>query len=360
MTQEVRDLSFIDGLIAARRSFAIFSMPESEEVTLVTQRADTQPLTADTIEWINGRSGFVVAPFAVTPLHPIVLISPDSVERFRLPWSDRSGNLNDVYAATPTDSYRHCFGEFTSALRAGEFHKLVLSRKADISTPNTIDVAGVFTDACRRYHHSYIYMFHTPQTGVWIGCTPEVLLSGSGTCYTTMSLAGTQEAPRDGGVQVEWNEKNRREQAYVSDYIRSSLSSYGAEPQEDAPRTVKAGELVHLRTDFRFSLNDSERLGSLLSTLHPTPAVCGLPKEEAYNFILRHEGYDRGYYSGFVGMLSPEAETALFVNLRCMKVEGKSATLYAGGGLLSSSELEDEWMETERKMATMKRVIRIE
>lgn len=78
-----------------------------------------------------------------------------------------------------------------------------------------------------------------------------------------------------------------------------------------------------------------------------------IAKEEAYRFILDNEGYDRSYYSGFIGWLRPEGRTDLYVNLRCMNVKEDSLTLYAGGGLLASSELDDEFQETEKKMQTM-------
>jgi isochorismate synthase len=367
MSSKERAMSAIGTLIESGRSFAMFRMPASQDATLIVQRESSDPLTADSIEWLNDRSGFVMAPFTVSPSHPIVLISPDEIRHFRIPWQKPQGHQGDAYALRPTDKYEQCFNDFVEAISAGKFHKLVLSRKADYTLSDAIDVERVFVDACRRYHHSYIYVLSTPQTGIWIGCTPEVLLTGCDGRYTTMSLAGTQEAPRDGSVRVEWNEKNRREQGYVSDYLRSCLNSYGVSPEESEPRTVKAGELVHLRSDFHFCLEDEERLGSLLKAIHPTPAVCGLPKDEAYSFIMQHEGYDRGYYSGFVGMLNPHNDisgmvdecggTSLYVNLRCMQVDGSVATLYAGGGLLSSSELNDEWLETERKMATMKRII---
>ena len=112
-----------------------------------------------------------------------------------------------------------------------------------------------------------------------------------------------------------------------------------------------------MKTDFRFSLKDNKGLGDLLKVLHPTPAVCGLPKEEAYRFILQNEGYDRRYYSGFIGWLDPEGRTDIYVNLRCMHIKDEQLTLYAGGGLLASSELNDEWLETEKKLQTIKRLI---
>ena len=112
-----------------------------------------------------------------------------------------------------------------------------------------------------------------------------------------------------------------------------------------------------MKTDFHFSLPDNDSLGDLLKLLHPTPAVCGLPKEKAYQFILDHEDHERRYYSGFIGMLNPDGKTDLYVNLRCMNITSEALTLYAGGGLLASSELEDEWQETEKKMRTMKNLI---
>ncbi len=99
--------------------------------------------------------------------------------------------------------------------------------------------------------------------------------------------------------------KNRKEQDYVTAYIRSRLLSLGIHSTESGPYPAYAGALSHLKTDFHFSLRDNNGLGDLLKVLHPTPAVCGLPKEEAYRFILENEGYDRHYYSGFIGWLDP-------------------------------------------------------
>ena len=133
--------------------------------------------------------------------------------------------------------------------------------------------------------------------------------------------------------------------------------SLGIEPAEFGPYPAFAGALSHLKTDFHFSLPDSNKLGNLLNLLHPTPAVCGLPKEEAYRFIQDNEKYDRRYYSGFIGTLNPSGKTDLYVNLRCMNISSEQLTLYAGGGLLASSELNDEWLETEKKLQTMRRII---
>ncbi len=97
--------------------------------------------------------------------------------------------------------------------------------------------------------------------------------------------------------------------------------------RKNGPYPAYAGALSHLKTDFHFSLKDNKGLGDLLKVRHPTPAVCGLPKEEAYRFILENEGYDRRYYSGFIGWLDPGGRTDIYVNLRCMHIEDKQLTL---------------------------------
>ena len=85
--------------------------------------------------------------------------------------------------------------------------------------------------------------------------------------------------------------------------------------------------------------------------------MCGVPKEKAFQFILEHETTPRTYYTGFLGWLDPQGQTDLYVNLRCMQILLDAFVLYAGGGILSSSQVEDEWQETEKKMGTMRFVV---
>ena len=161
------------------------------------------------------------------------------------------------------------------------------------------------------------------------------------------------------GESVSWSTKNIQEQRYVSTYITECLEQYTSDFHEEGPSTVRAADLVHLRSDFTFTLPDELHIGDLLHTLHPTPAVCGLPKREAFQFIIRNEHTPRRYYSGFMGMLNPDGDTHLYVSLRCMNIEGNQYHLYAGGGLLKDSVMEQEWQETEAKLQTMRRCLAI-
>ena len=225
--------------------------------------------------------------------------------------------------------------------------------------PAGVSIGEAFRRAVERYIYSYVYLCHTPATGTWMGSTPEILLAGRHGAWQTVALAGTQRLDH-GRVPTEWDAKNRREQQLVADYIHAQLRTLGIGARTVGPYPARAGELSHLKTEFHFSLPDERRIGEVLDLLHPTPAVCGLPKEKAYDFILRHEGYDRAYYSGFVGLLDPEGETSLYVNLRCVHIQPSKFTFYAGGGLLASSSLDEEWRETGDKMGTMGRTVAID
>ena len=221
----------------------------------------------------------------------------------------------------------------------------------------------LFRRACMFYPRMFISLVSTSKSGVWLTATPEILLEGKDSDWRTIALAGTMKLAGEQligeGETVCWPTKDIQEQRIVTTYIAECLEQFTGDFREEGPRTVRAANLVHLRSDFTFTLPDSQHLGDLLHTLHPTPAVCGLPKRETFNFIIQNEHTPRRYYSGFMGMLDPEDETHLYVSLRCMNIEGSHYHLYAGGGLLKDSTEEQEWQETEAKLETMRRCIAI-
>lgn len=358
----------INQLIEQGRTFAAWRIPGEDRLHFRMRRDGSCRLLHD-IKALNGLSGFVVAPFQATPEHPITLIEPDCLEfpseqeemvreRNNLaPEPKKSGGepIGIRSLAEEKRVYTERFERFTRPLSRGIQDKLVLSRETRMRRPPRFSPGKAFLAAVTRYTRSYIYICHTPETGTWMGSTPEILLSGGTGQWHTVALAGTQSLP-GGELPQSWDQKNWREQQLVAAYIRRQLRTLGIRAEEKGPYSVRAGEVAHLKSDFYFALPEADRLGDLLRLLHPTPAVCGLPKEEAYRFILENEGYDRGYYSGFVGWLDPQGQTDLYVNLRCMRLHAETCALYAGGGLLADSHLEEEWQETEYKLDTMRRL----
>lgn len=364
--EEILHYNTIDTLIRQDRSFAIWRIP-GDTLRFAMQSSGSARLFYH-IEELDEQCGYVIAPFQPSAQLPIVLIQPDcellvpalDAETQKHLHNQWNRETDCSFAIPPRTreqgSYMQAFDRFISPLREKTFDKLVLSRSQTLQRDAEFSASAAFFKACRQYPYSYVYLCHTPQTGTWLGSTPEIILSGQNGAWQTVALAGTQPL-HDGKLPTEWDDKNRREQALVAGYIRQQLTNLGIQPEESEPHPVRAGALSHLKSDFSFSIPDHKRLGDLLRRLHPTPAVCGLPKEESYRFILENEGYDRRYYSGFIGWIDPERRSDLYVNLRCMNIHPDRFTLYAGGGLLASSEPESEWQETEAKMQTMKKLI---
>ncbi len=321
-------------------------------------------VTLNSVRDLGKHSGFAIAPFCLDEDYKVVIIEhdcrfesikidvPECLKARNSTGCPGIADLKSLSDNEPDSVYMERFGIFHSAVSNGRFEKLVLSRNKSIKIDKDFSALKAFYTACIAYGDSYIYLCNTPYTGIWIGATPEVLLSVKGTNCTTVALAGTKLC-NNNLLPDKWDSKNIAEQNLVANYLRNIVRNFDPAFKEDGPYPVKAGKLTHLKTVFEFRKNRETELGGLLELIHPTPAVCGLPKREALGFILENEGYSRGYYSGFVGKLNIEKETQLYVNLRCMNICDNVVTLYAGGGIVKESVAEDEWIETERKMATM-------
>lgn len=348
----------IDSLIEAQGRFAIWRVPGEKEPRFVAQTKGALPFFHH-INNLNGRRGFVVAPFRVSPRQPIYLIEPDVFELPTTvgPWrGERPFRESPPITADEKARYAERFERFAKELREGTFEKLVLSRQMVIERPMGFSPAEAFAEAEARYSRSMTYLCHLPEIGTWIGATPEILLAGRLGEWQTVALAATRKLV-NGEPATDWDDKDRREQGLVAQYLRQRLAERRVAFQEEGPVPTRAAEVCHLKSVFRFRLERRDRLGDLLDGLHPTPAVCGLPEEEAYRFILAEEGYERSYYSGFIGWMDPDGRTDLYVNLRCLWAEGERVALYAGGGLLKDSDLDEEWEETREKMETMRRLL---
>lgn len=345
-------------------SYAIYRLPYAHEATLV-QQIEGEPAEYQSCTELNDKSGFVVAPFQVTPHQPILLIRPDKVitqntQKGRFSLCTLAGNYTK--GTVPSVYYSIDFANFHAQLEQGCFRKIVLARCADEQMQEAIDPMTLFYRACQLYPRMFISLVNTPKSGCWLMATPEILLDQTADQWRTIALAGTMQLEGDQlngeGETVRWSTKNIQEQRIVATYITECLEQFTNDFREEGPRTVRAANLVHLRSDFSFSLPDASRLGNLLHVLHPTPAVCGLPKRETFDFIVNNEHTPRRYYSGFMGPLSvPSLSTHLYVSLRCMNIEGNCCHLFAGGGLLKESNEQQEWQETEAKMETMKQLL---
>lgn len=337
------------------RSFACYRLPYGHDYVRVEQTKGS-PRVLSSLSELDGCSGFVVAPFVATADCPLLLIQDDEVTRHPMA-DEEQGPLPQDCAATSEEeraAYHDAFALFHHELSEGRFQKIVLSRMSSVTLGQLVDAERLFLTACQCYPRMFVALVSTPQSGTWLMATPELLFQRQGTQCRTMALAGTMPATDE---PASWSQKNIEEQRLVARYISEQvLRPYADDIVEDGPRPARAGHLLHLLSTFSFTLRQGTDIGQLLSALHPTPAVCGIPKDETLRFILLNEQAPRRYYSGFCGPVDKD-EARLFVSLRCMQIEGNACRLYAGGGLLNDSQEQQEWEETQTKLQTMRRLL---
>lgn len=363
------DFSILDKLIDDDVAFAVYRLPASQDIHLIIQNDSHVYNTCDHTA-LTKKNGFVISPFQITDDCPIVVIRPDShligseeINRFSRNYPSKSRKeksvtfLND---STSPENYSMMFDKFQEGLKSGKFEKVVLSRKLKIKLPLDFTFAPVFAKALVSYSNTFVYLAHTSLTGIWIGSTPELFLSEEGGTFHTVALAGTQTVESGTDIStVSWDKKNIHEQQIVADYFKKQFADNQLPFNNSDTYSFGVGNLVHLKTDFHFQKHNQISIGEILGLIHPTPAVCGFPKQEAFEFIIQHETHSRSYYSGFVGNLGMNNKTDLYVNLRCAQISEQSVSLYAGGGILDSSDKGQEWKETQDKMHAMLDILQL-
>lgn len=269
----------------------------------------------------------------------------------------------NVAAESDRDGFLEMIQKGIREIEQGTFEKIVPSRSKTVSLSPTFDVIESFQKLCDHYPTALISLVRIPGVGCWLGASPELLVClQDKTIFKTVALAGTLPFTPGSDIRhIAWTQKEIEEQALVERYVISCFKKIRLrEYEEHGPRTVIAGNLVHLKSEFTVDIKAANfpQLGSvMLNLLHPTSAVCGMPLEPSLQFLQANEKHDRGFYAGYLGPVNIENNISLFVNLRCMQVTGTEGILYAGAGVTIDSVPEKEWEETEIKFNTLLNVI---
>ena len=248
-------------------------------------------------------------------------------------------------------------------IKAGKLDKVVPSRVKSLQLENNFELVEAYFKAWQLFPNALVSLVSTPQTGTWMGATPEILISViDRRWFHTVALAGTQAvAPNFPLKEVAWKQKEIEEQAFVSRYIINCLKKIRLrEFEERGPRTVRSGDLAHLKSSFAIDMEATNflHLGTvMLNLLHPTSAVCGMPEESAGVFLANEEKHDRKLFTGYLGPVNIKNDTYLFVNLRCAEIFEKQALIYAGAGVTADSCPEEEWFETELKCLNVAKIL---
>ena len=352
--------------------FASYRLPlQSEIITLVQYQA--MPEKLDSLQNIDQKSGFIMAPFVKTEKQGAFLLKPDNIfysnkisaefienlkQNFRFLSAEKPSESE--ISTTPPADFISQVNMAVKAMEEGQFHKVVLSKVRLEKLNEDFEASTFFLRLCEKYPHAFVYLIQLPQVGCWIGATPEPLLVIEDQYVKTVSLAGTQVATDADINSYVWSEKEIEEQDIVTNFVEQTLRSLQIEDYSKfGPTNYKAANLIHLKTSFEFAQADlGNRLSNFINALHPTPSVGGLPKNAARDFILKNEKHNRAYYTGYLGPINIKGKSNVFVNLRCLQLFKKQFVLYSGAGITSASNAEKEWEETDNKMMTMMNVMK--
>lgn len=291
--------------------------------------------------------GFAFSPFK-TGKDTILTIPADINPDCKSELKAEPGRLPE---STTQDQYKEEIDNIKREL-TDDLDKTVAARALTVDVKT--DINNLFDNLCTSYPDAFVYTFSTPETGTWIGATPELLLRKEKDSVTTMALAGTREA----GTEGDWDEKNIREQATVTKTVYETLRRSCLYLIKDKTETRRAGNVEHLCTPMRGIIETRDDNELTLSALAPTPAVCGRDREKSMRLIADNEKFDREMYGGFCGPVKGNGDFDLYVAIRSAKITPEGMTLYAGGGITKASDAEKEWEETEQKLSTLLNHIR--
>lgn len=358
----------------AQLPFVIYRKPNTSVVKAILQQNDILHSTQDFSE-----NGFVFSPFNDDQNSIIMPLSDSDI--FEEAYAKQEIDNTSVHTSFKIDDDQKTFHirlveKGIDLIKNKDIEKVVLSRVEEVKFDRET-IFLVLQRFLEYYPASFVYLWYHPKVGLWLGATPETLLKIEGRHFSIMALAGTQNYTNT--LNVTWKEKELKEQQFVTDFILENIKSVVNNIQVSQVQTVKTGTLLHLKTDIKGRLkSQNTNLKQLLCSLHPTPAVCGYPKEKAKQFILNNENYNREFYTGFLGELNFDAitkprtgnrniehrayavkrrSTQLYVNLRCTQIKDDKALIYVGGGITVDSNAEHEWEETVAKSMVVKNVL---
>ena len=327
-------------------SFAAYSLPGSNDFFVTFQDNKSHLLIPP-----EGLPYFVVAPF-IKGEELSRFISADQIlcnQTFEISVSDDSPSQS-----TERAKYLKDVEQIIKDINDERYQKLVYSRVINTDRDRG-SVFELFKNLVDQYEQAFVFCYHTPDGGCWMGATPELLIEDDSNGFRSVALAGTQMDLGMSLDRVQWRSKEVEEHQYLKDYIEDSLKQSNIDYQEGLTQTVIAGNVLHISTEF--SITRDRSIGYMADTLHPGPAICGTPQRIAQQYILNYEDHERGDYCGYLGLIGVNGINALYVNLRSMRVYKEELQLYVGGGITKDSDPQSEWEETKNKSLTLLNVI---
>lgn len=261
----------------------------------------------------------------------------DIISKWKL--NEKPSNVNETI-----DGYEMLVEKGIDSIKSNESNKIVLA--ALVSKHSATKKETLFESLYLEHSNAFVYalMF---DGFCMLGASPETLLRKTGVTLQTEALGGTLN---EGG---QYSEKELIEHEQIQSELEAVFRAMAYEFTQSQIDIKKAGKVAHLRTKYELVSKGLREDLKLRDALHPTPAVCGLPRESAKRFIDKFENFDRKFYAGFLGPVFSNGDFYSMVNLRCTEAYSNQYVLYAGAGINVMSVPQDELLEIKRKLKTI-------
>lgn len=261
-----------------------------------------------------------------------------------------------VAASRDPEAWMAGVAEATARIADGELEKVVLAREVVVTADGPIPVPSVLARLARSYPGCFLYLLDG-----FCGASPELLVSRAGDVVRAQPMAGT--APRSGDPDADaraaaallGSASYRHEHQVTIDAVHDTLLQFSSYVDyEPEPSVVALANVVHLATSVEGRLSrPPASILELVAALHPTPAVCGRPREAALRTISELEDLDRDRYAGAIGWLDRDGNGQFAVSIRGATIDGDRAVIVGGNGIVADSDPTTELIETRAKMQAM-------
>jgi isochorismate synthase len=276
-------------------------------------------------------------------------------DRALLPRESRPSRFTVEPSRSPA-SWCALVEQATKAMADGALRKVVLAREVVVTADAPFDRTSVLSRLRSTYPGCHLYSVNG-----FIGASPELLVSRAGDVVRSHPMAGTAARGGDPATDARLaasllaSTKDREEHQITIDMVHDTLLNWCSYIDYEAePSIVPVANVQHLATLVEGRLSHpAPSVLELVQALHPTPAVCGSPRDQALAFIDEHEGFDRGRYAGAVGWVDGAGNGSWAVSVRCAALDGPVARLYAGNGIVADSDPATELAETRAKLQAM-------
>ena len=279
--------------------------------------------------------------------------------------TDRAGSTprgDDAHRA----AWEGAVAEVLEAIAARRVSKVVLARTLDVAPRPPVDPVDVLAALRGENGGCHVFLFEPTPGRVLLGAAPETVATLRAGGFHATAVAGSIARGRDAAEdrllaeRLLASAKDREEHRIALQYMLDRLGPLSASVEADpAPHVLTLARIQHLETELRARVREGLGVLDLLAALHPTPAVCGLPRDAALELIREEEPFDRGWYAGPVGWVDGAGDGVFAPALRSAVSHEGGWRLFAGAGIVDGSRPALEWEETGIKFEPVLRALAV-